>query len=169
MSAFAAMLILPILVIAAGVSDLFTMTIPNRISLLLVGCFFVIALLAGYSGQEFLMHMAAGAIVLALGFVCFSFGWMGGGDAKLAAATALWFGFEHLAEYLLVAMIGGGVLTLGLLSLRTLPLPGFVLRWEWLTRLHDEKTGIPYGIALAAAALMVYPETAFWRAGILGA
>jgi len=29
-------------------------------------------------------------------------------------------------------------------------------------RLHDDKSGIPYGIALAAAGLIVYPSTRIW-------
>ena len=34
----------------------------------------------------------------------------------------------------------------------------------WIARLHDAKTGIPYGIALAAAGVMVYPQTSLWVA-----
>ena len=50
-------------------------------------------------------------------------GWIGGGDAKLAAATALWFGFDHLLDYLLYASLFGGALTLVLLQFRQWPLP----------------------------------------------
>ena len=39
-------------------------------------------------------------------------GWIGGGDAKIAAATALWFGFDQLFPYLAVASLLGGLLTL---------------------------------------------------------
>jgi prepilin peptidase CpaA len=35
----------------------------------------------------------------------------------------------------------------------------------WLLRLHAKETGIPYGIALAIGALMIYPETE-WIKGI---
>ena len=55
--------------------------------------------------------------------VFFSQGWIGGGDAKLAAATALWFGFAHLLDYLIYASLFGGVLTLVLIQFRKLPLP----------------------------------------------
>ena len=51
-------------------------------------------------------------------------GWIGGGDAKLAAATALWFGFDFLLDYLVYASLFGGVLTLVLIQFRRLPLPG---------------------------------------------
>jgi prepilin peptidase CpaA len=106
-----------------------------------------------------LMHVAAAAIVLVVAFICFAQGWIGGGDAKLAAATALWFGFDHLFEYLVYASLFGGVLTLVLIQFRTLPLPAPLARQPWIMRLHEEGGGIPYGIALAAAALAVYPKT----------
>jgi prepilin peptidase CpaA len=32
-------------------------------------------------------------------------------------------------------------------------------------RLHDAGGGVPYGIALAAAALLIYPDTPWMRAG----
>src|SRR5208282_2811624 len=42
--------------------------------------------------------------------------WIGGGDAKLAAATVLWLGFAHLADYLVYASLFGGALTVALIS-----------------------------------------------------
>jgi prepilin peptidase CpaA len=152
-----------ILVFAAGVGDLLTMTIPNRISLVLAALFIAFAFASGMANHDVLQHLGIGALVLAVGFLFFTFGWIGGGDAKLAAAIALWLGFDSIVEYLLVAAIAGGGLTLALLSMRALPLPAFALGWDWLTRLHHPKTGIPYGVALAAAALFILPETALWR------
>ena len=83
----------------------------------------LLAFMTGMSPIEIAWHLAAGAAVLVLTFVMFSRGWVGGGDAKLAAATALWFGFAHLLDYLLYASIFGGVLTLALIQFRMLPLP----------------------------------------------
>ena len=85
--------------------------------------------------------------MLAVAFVFFSQGWIGGGDAKLAAATALWFGFAYLLDYLLYASIFGGVLTLALLQFRKLPLPGVLTRQAWIMRLHDSAGDVPYGIS----------------------
>jgi prepilin peptidase CpaA len=82
----------------------------------------------------------------------------------LAASTALWVGFGQLADYLFIAAIGGGALTLAVLVLRSAPLPAFALGWSWLTRIHDRNSGVPYGIALAAAALVVYPQSEIWTA-----
>ncbi len=158
----AALLVFPALMAYAAVSDLLTMTIPNKISLALVIAFAGFAIVGGLPWQALLMHAAAGALVLAVCFAMFAFGWIGGGDAKLAAATALWLGFQTLMEYLFISAIAGGFLTLAILLLRGLPLPLFALRWDWLSRLHDRKTGVPYGIALAAAALVVYPHSFVW-------
>ena len=149
----------------AASSDLFTMTIANRVSLFLVAGFFLLALLIGMSPAAIGWHLGAGAAVLVIGFALFSFGWVGGGDAKLAAATALWFGFSHLFDYLLYASIFGGVLTLALIQFRMLPLPRFLAGREWIERLHRGGGGVPYGIALAAAALVVYPHTE-WMAAL---
>jgi len=152
------------LTIYAGLSDIFTMTIPNRISLLLAGGFVLAALLVGLPGQQILFSIGGGLTVLALGFACFAFRWVGGGDAKLAAAAALWLGFDHVVEYLLLAMLGGGALALTMLAMRSFPLPAFTLGWTWLDRLHDRTNGIPYGVALSGAALLIYPSTQLWLA-----
>lgn len=148
----------------AAASDLVSMTISNRVSLALIAGFFLVAWLTGMGWGEVGRHLLAGAIVLVVAFGFFSQGWIGGGDAKLAAATALWLGFSHLLEYLLIASIAGGALTLILLQLRTLPMPQLLARQKWIARLHNFETGIPYGIALAIAGLMVYPETAYMKA-----
>jgi prepilin peptidase CpaA len=153
----------PALMLLAAWSDLFTMTISNKISLALVAGFAVLAIVVGLSPTEMLWHVAAGALVLALGFSCFAFGWIGGGDAKLAAATALWFGFAHLLEYLVIASVFGGVLTLLLLQIRAWPLPLVLTSREWAQRLHEPRGGIPYGIALAAAAIVIYPSTIWMK------
>jgi prepilin peptidase CpaA len=109
------------------------------------------------------MHAGAAATVLVVAFVFFAQGWVGGGDAKLAAATSLWFGFDHLLQYLVDAALLGGVLTLLMINFRLLPLPPVMQRWAWIARLHAKDAGVPYGIALAAAALLVYPDTIWMK------
>ncbi len=143
----------------AASSDLFTMTIANRISLILVGGFVVLAVMTGMPAIDMTWHFGAGAAVLVIAFVLFSCGWIGGGDAKLAAATALWFGFAHLFEYLIYSSLLGGALTLALIQFRMMPLPAMLAGREWIERLHRRGGGVPYGVALAAAALLVYPHT----------
>jgi prepilin peptidase CpaA len=159
------LLLFPALMAFAASSDLLTMTISNRLSLALTGGFFVLTLVTGMSLAAIGMHMAAGALVLVIAFGFFSQGWIGGGDAKLVAATALWFGFDYLLDYLVYASLFGGALTLILIQFRRLPLPAVLARQKWILRLHEHGGGVPYGIALAAAALAVYPNTS-WMPGV---
>jgi len=159
------LLLFPALMAFAASSDLFTMTISNRVALALVGGFLVLAFGSGMSPNDVLSHISAASAVLAVTFIFFARGWMGGGDAKLAAVTALWFGFDHLMDYLLYASIIGGVLTLAIIRFRLIPLPAALAGQEWLKRLHRLDGGVPYGIALAAAALMIYPDTAWMKLG----
>ena len=158
------LLLFPALMAFAAVSDLATMKISNRISLLLLAGFVLLAAVSGMSWHAISMHLVAGVVVLVLAFGCFAAGWIGGGDAKLAAATALWFGFEFLGAYLVYAALIGAVLTLVLLQFRKLPLPAMLLSQQWLTRLHDKKAGVPYGVALAIGALAIYPDTEWMKA-----
>ena len=158
------LLLFPALMAFAASSDLLTMTISNRLSLALTGGFFLLTLVIGMSWPAIGMHLAAAALVLVFSFGFFSQGWIGGGDAKLGAATALWFGFDFLLDYLIYASLFGGVLTLALIQFRKLPLPGLLARQPWIMRLHESGGGVPYGIALAAAALVVYPKTGWMPA-----
>jgi len=155
------LLLFPALMAFAASSDLLTMTISNRLSLALAASFFLLTVITGMSLTVIGMHLAAAALVLVVCFGFFSMGWIGGGDAKLAAATALWFGFDHLLDYLVYASLLGGVLTLVLLQFRKYPLPCFLINQPWAERLHEPGGGVPYGIALAAAALLVYPHTSW--------
>lgn len=154
--------VVPFLMAYAAVSDLLTMTIPNRISLGLVAAFGVFAATGGVGWQDVAAHAGVGLGVLAATFTMFALGWIGGGDAKLAAATSLWFGLGNLGDYLALAGLFGGLLTLGLLAARGYALPAFAHGWTWATRLHDRRTGVPYGIALAAAALVALPHSPLW-------
>src|ERR1051325_5688182 len=148
------LLLFPALMAFAASSDLLTMTISNRISLILVGGFFVLAVWSGMPPTDIGMHVLAALSVLVVTFVFF-----GGGDAKLAAATALWLGFDQLLNYLTIASILGGVLTLLIMRFRLMPLPALLANQEWAKRLHRMDAGVPYGIALAIAALWVYSDT----------
>ena len=157
------LLLFPMLMAFAASSDLFSMTISNKVSLALVAGFFVLALAAGMGPAEMGMHVAAGCVVLVIAFIFFARGWVGGGDAKLAAATSLWFGFDQLMPYLIDAALLGGALTVVIINFRLVPLPNPVGKWAWVERLHRKGGGVPYGIALAAAALFVYPDTLWMK------
>jgi prepilin peptidase CpaA len=160
----AVLILFPLMMAYSALSDLFTMTISNTISIVLVLAFVAMALVTGMPPATLLVtHLAAGACVLILTFIFFTRGWIGGGDAKLAAATAVWLGWDHLLEYGLQASIMGALLTIGIVYCRRFVLPDALAARDWIVRLHTRENGVPYGIALAIAGLVIYPETALWR------
>lgn len=165
-SLLAILVVFPAAMAYAAASDIITMTISNRLCLILAATFLACAFALGLGWSQLAWHFAAGLMVLVICFGMFAAGWMGGGDAKLAAVTALWFGFEPLMSYVTVAALVGGVLTLAMLKMRSAPLPSVAQEWGWARRLHSVDKGIPYGVALAFAALTVLPQTAIWRAAI---
>lgn len=160
---YLALLLFPAAMALAASSDLLTMRISNKLVLFIVASFCLLAIVINLPLQQFAMHVACALVVLAVGFVLFALGWIGGGDAKLAAATTLWLGFGLTLPYLVYAAMLGGVLTLAILVLRRMPLTPFLARYRWLERLHDRKSGVPYGIALALAGMLTYTNSAVFE------
>jgi len=158
----AVLTILPGAVAFAAAMDLLTMRIPNRIPAIMVLAFFPLALLAGLGAGEIVRHLAAGLILLAIGVALFIPGWFGGGDAKLMAAIGLWIGLDELLLYVFYVAFTGGIIASVFSSARSVPLPRLLFGEAWAHRLHRQDAGIPYGIALAAGALMVYPHTVWF-------
>lgn len=151
--------VLPVLLILAGGWDLVTYTIPNAVSLALMLAFAVFVLVVALPLPLIGSHLMAGLAGLVVGMVFFACRFIGGGDAKLFAAAALWFGLHDLFFYALSASIVGGGFTLLLLFWRKFPLPARLYGIGWVQRLHDTKAGIPYGVALAVGGLFILPET----------
>jgi prepilin peptidase CpaA len=158
-------LIFPLAMAFAAAMDLFTMTIPNRVSILLVASFAIVAFVVGPSWAVLKWHLIVAAIMFTVAIMMFAMGWLGGGDAKLLSATSLWIGPELLGSYLVgVGLLGGG-LALALLRYRSVAvLPAWLSRQSWALRLHQENGGIPYGVALGASAMMFYPHTVWFLA-----
>ncbi|MEF2070746.1 A24 family peptidase [Consotaella aegiceratis] len=151
-------LLFPLAMIASAGTDILSMTIPNWLTGLLAVVFFAAALAQGMAPMAVGLHAATGLICLAITFACFILGWMGGGDAKLIAATALWLGpTQALADYVVAAALFGGLLALGLLGARALVSPTTGV--AFLDRLLIRGGGVPYGVALGAAGLMVFPDS----------
>jgi prepilin peptidase CpaA len=159
-----ALLVFPAIMVFAASSDLLTMKISNLSVLALLVAFLVMAPLLGLSLEQIGMHLVVAIVVLLIGFTFFAFGWVGGGDAKLAAAIALWLGLGQILPFIIYSGLWGGTLTTTLLIIRRWPLPETFRRVTWVDRLHDNTKGVPYGLALAAAALFVYPHTDIYRA-----
>ena len=159
---YSLLLVFPAAMALAAMLDLFTMTIPNRISLFLLGAFLFVAPLTGMSWEQFGIHLLVGVAVLVFGFGLFAFGFVGGGDAKLLAAAALWIGYNEFFLYVTTAAIFGAVLSLALVGYRAILPPSFLLRHDWAMRLHRKGEGVPYGIALCCGALWVFPSTGWF-------
>lgn len=152
--------VFPFCMAFAIVSDMVSMTIANRVSLILVATFALAAPLTGMGWADYGWHFAAAALVLCVTFGLFALGAMGGGDAKLLAATALWMGFSPpLLQYLVQAAVLGGLLTLAIVFYRRSPLALFTGGNVLLRHFADDKAGVPYGVALGIAGLMTYPAT----------
>jgi prepilin peptidase CpaA len=162
------LLVVPALLVAAAIWDISSFTIPNFIQVGLLAAFALLMAVHPLSAGVFGAHLLAGFIGLVAGFALFAMGYVGGGDAKLFACMALWFGMNDLLPYTIAASVFGGGLTLGLLAIRNLPLPAALSSQGWLLRLHDAKAGIPYGAALAAGALFVLSQSAIFRVAISG-
>jgi prepilin peptidase CpaA len=156
----AILVVFPFCMVFSAVSDTLSMTIANRVPLILLGTFAIVAPLTGMEWTVFGWHLIAGVMVLAVTFAMFAIGAMGGGDAKLLAATAVWMGFGTLlVQYLVASAFIGGLLTLLILSYRASPLSSMTSQNLFLRNFVHESKGIPYGIALGIAGLVVYPMT----------
>lgn len=158
MIAAALTLTFPLLVILAALKDLTSYTIPNWISLALAAAFLVTAPFLGLGWTAFGIHLLTFIIALLLVMAMFAAGWIGGGDAKLFAAIALWMGWPDVVGFTLAAALIGGAMTLALLMGRRVWAPGWAP--EWADALMSPDGDVPYGVALAAGALLTLPGSA---------
>jgi len=152
--------VFPFCMLFAAISDALSMTIANRVSLILLGTFAAVAPFTGMAMADLGLHLAAGAAVLAVTFGLFALGGMGGGDAKLMAATAVWMGFNPcLLQYLVISAFLGGLLTMAILIYRKSALAAFTRHNPVLRHFADESLGVPYGMALGLGGLVAYPDS----------
>ena len=151
-------LILPMLLLIAGYYDVTTMTIPNWISGFLILSYFVMAPFFGIAWIDMGMAVLASFLFLMIGMFLFAMKWLGGGDAKLLMATALWFGWPAAWAYLVIVMALGGVVALGLITFRKYAIPQPVQGVDWVHNLHKPDGDMPYGTAIALAGLIMLPE-----------
>ena len=154
----ATFIIFPLCLAFAAFTDLFAMTIPNRVSAILLAAFLVIAPFSGLGWNEIGMSLVAGAAVFAVCFALFALNVMGGGDAKLLTAASVWFGCGiPLVGFLIYVAYIGGILTFLIIILRAksfsvlamgLPIPDSLLMAK----------KVPYGIAIAIGGFMAFPD-----------
>jgi prepilin peptidase CpaA len=105
-------------------------------------------------GSEFMLGgLIVAGILFVLCFLAFLKGWMGGGDAKLIPVIALWLGAALTPPFLIYATALGGLLTIAFIVLTK------------GRREADEPLVVPYGPALAVAALILFPGSQ-WAAAL---
>lgn len=153
------------LIVLAALHDAAARTIPNSIPLVLVGVGAGLRLLDG--------NLILGVAIAMLLFIMFAALWLrgfiGGGDAKLAAALSLVLPPAGIPYFILFVALAGGVLALIYLSLsyvigrpRPGPRHGFLSRLikaeAW--RMH-RRGPLPYAVAITAGALPILVKTAF--------
>lgn len=151
-------LVLPLLLLIAAYYDVTSFTIPNWISGVLILSYFVLAPASGIAWSAIGLATANAFLVLLIGMGLFAKQWLGGGDAKLLTATALWFGFPEVWMYLLVVMTFGGAVAFGLIFFRRYALPKPVQNVDWVQKLHEPQGDLPYGTAIALAGLAMLPR-----------
>ena len=145
----ALIVVLGALLVAAGIEDARTREIANRKNA-------AIALLAplwwwamGLGWSDVGIQLLVATIVFAVFLGTFAAGWMGGGDVKMIAAIALWLPLGSLVDMLMVMAVLGGAITL-------------LLMFDQRRRRRAEATPraieVPYGVAIAAAALLALPQ-----------
>lgn len=147
----------PALSLVAAFSDLLRYQIPNWIPALMLALFFPLSLGLGWPLSDIGMSVLCFLAVLVLSFILFIFKLFGGGDAKLIAASSIWIGWQLLPSFILLIALFGGVLAVVILILRKVNLPEKMSKIGWVGRLCDLKNGIPYGLAIAAASLVLFP------------
>jgi prepilin peptidase CpaA len=151
--------IFPALVIVAALKDATSFTIPNWISLALLAAFAPVALACGVALPQIAVALGVGVAALLAGMAMFACGWIGGGDAKLLAASALWLGWPAVLPFVLVTALCGGALALALLGLRSVWLQPITVRGPaWVGRLATPGAAAPYGVAICAGALATFPS-----------
>jgi prepilin peptidase CpaA len=134
--------------LGAAVFDVIRREIPDMCSLLLLAAALLLMLAEPQQWREGLLALSAGIGLFLAGAALFAVGVWGGGDVKLAAAVGAWVGWSGVPAFLLAMALAGGVLALLILALR----PARRLL-PWLAA----ERGVPYGVAIAAAGMIVPP------------
>ena len=148
---------LAIALLIAAFTDIRSRTIHNWLNIAIAvsaPLFWWAAGLDLWPGVAMQVGVAIAAFAVLAGL--FALGWMGGGDVKLLTALALWVPPEAFLKLLVVMALAGGVLT--------------IVMGAWhVTRRRKDRLAIPYGVAIAFAALWVIGTEGSAWAGALHA
>jgi len=142
---------------AAAFEDFRRLVIPNRLTICLC------VLWPFYFAFSPSLYGALGAIgcavaVFLIGALLFARGWLGGGDVKLLAAATLWAGPTDTPAFLMLTAVLGGALALFLLmpfGSQISLLARAMLGQPAIPAERGLAMPVPYGVAIAGAALIV--------------
>jgi prepilin peptidase CpaA len=159
MTAFFVQTLFPFLLVTAGISDFLTLKIPNWLTAAIALLFFPMAFVTGLPMESILWQCVAALALLVVGFALFAAGLFGGGDAKLLAAAALWFGWPEVAHFLVYTALAGGVLAAAVGIWSAVHLDQEIRGNTWIKRWMNAKPNVPYGVAFAVGGILAFPET----------
>jgi len=160
--------VMPALTIVAGLKDLTSMKIPNWISGLLVLAYFPAALAVGLDPMTVAASVGLPELAPVICAGMFALPWIGRRDRQLMAAACLWLGVTGSGMFLLWTGVMGGLFCLALLFARFHSRPYLLGAPGWVVQLMEPRGDIPYGVAIAAGALMAYPGSPLLAAFIAG-
>jgi prepilin peptidase CpaA len=171
MSKAVILIVFPLLLTYAALGDIRNLRIPNWLNGLIFAAFFPVALVMGMPLEMIPWHLLSFAVALALGIALFSFGFIGGGDGKMLAAVAVWFGWsDPLMTFLIFTALCGGLQALAHLAWKTLSLEYGVWGKEGALKkkVLSQKMELPYGLAIAAGGLLTMPSSVSWWSALIG-
>jgi prepilin peptidase CpaA len=161
----------PLCMLAAAISDIRKYIIPNTVSIVLIATFVFAFALSGLGLYSLGVHVLTGFATLVICMVLWQFGFLGGGDAKLLAAGALWLSWPVFGIALIFITLAGGALALAVLVVRQTVrwYPRLSLRVPALAKLAaTDKPDLTYGVAIAAGSLYVFPQSELFIAFVGG-
>jgi prepilin peptidase CpaA len=152
------------LLLWAALTDFWLRRVENRVSLGIAALWFLWLAIVDPNVSPGI-PIALATATLALGFVIWSRGWLGGGDVKLLAAMMLWAGPAHGIELLAVTAVVGGLLAVVALWYRHV---GFAFlapvaalahhcapRWWGSASARPSTPSIPYAVGIAIAGVWI--------------
>jgi len=154
------------MVVIAGVSDFFTLKIPNWLNATIAVSVVPFVLLSGMPLEIFAWHVIAGLLTFVVGFVLFSANIIGGGDAKMLAACAIWVGWDALMQFAVVTAFAGGALVIMIKIWAFFARRQNLGKTGWAKNFLSKKPQLPYGIAIAAGGVIAFPAT-WWVQQVL--
>ena len=158
--------VFPLMVVMAGISDFFTLKIPNWLNAVIAVSVVPFVILSGMPLELFAWHVLAGLVMFAVGFFLFLANLIGGGDAKMLAACALWVGWDSLMQFGLGTAIAGGALVIAMKIWVFFADHKDTRGMDWAKNFLSTRPQLPYGIAIAAGGVIVFPAT-WWIQQVL--